>query len=154
MTDQNSIEPVRDAESIERLKKLREKLMSEDISTARKAAYNLSWLQEDGLTLLKEALFGDYSRTVKKAAGYGLRNMKGRMKKLAAEALQEGLNHQDRTIQAVSEKAIELMQSGGKSKPAPDRKRSQSKRKIREAPPRSGNVKESFNTKKRPTRRY
>jgi len=77
-------------EALERLRQLREKLFSKDISTARLAGFHLSWMQEDGLAILKEALFGNYSKTTKKAAAYGLRSMRGRMKKLGAEVLEQG----------------------------------------------------------------
>lgn len=43
----------RDEASIELLKKLREKLLSNNISAARVAALNLSWKQEDGLAISK-----------------------------------------------------------------------------------------------------
>jgi hypothetical protein len=77
----------KDEAAIALLAKLREKLHSEEISLARKAAFNLSWLQEDGLDILLEALFGSFPRDTKKAAAYGLRSMNGRMRKLAEEAL-------------------------------------------------------------------
>jgi len=99
----------RDEASVELLKKLREKLLSDDISTARLAALNLSWKQEDGLTILTEALFGNYPRTAKKAAAYGLRSMKGRMQKMASEVLKQGLRHRDRTTKAACVKSISLM---------------------------------------------
>ena len=53
-----SNERERTEESVKLLIKLRVKLLSDDISTARQAALNLSWKQEDGLAILKEALFG------------------------------------------------------------------------------------------------
>ena len=99
----------RDEASVALLRQLREKLLSGDISTARVAALNLSWKQEDGLTILTEALFGNYSRTVKKAAAYGLRSMNGRMRKMALDVLKEGLRHQDRTTKAACIKSISLM---------------------------------------------
>jgi len=104
----------RDEAAIERLKQLTRKLCSNDITTARLAAYNLSWLQEDGLAILTETLMGDYSRTTKKAAAYGLRSMKGRMKKLGLEVLEKGLNHRDRTTKAACIKALSLVKGGGK----------------------------------------
>lgn len=136
MPDKNSSERQRDAATIELLKKLREKLFVDHISTARVAAYNLSWLQEDGLAILKEALFGNYSRNAKKAAAYGLRNMKGRMKKLAAEALEQGLNHTDRTTQAACLKSLQLMRGEitGKEKPR-SRPGGRPHRRIQDAPP-------------------
>lgn len=113
----------KDEAALELLEKLRTKLHSEDISAARLAAFNLSWMQEDGLGILQETLFGDFSRTAKKAAAYGLRSMKGRMKKLASEVLQKGLEHRNRTTKAACEKALFLMaggdpnKSGGRRKP-------------------------------------
>ncbi|MBL7214537.1 MAG: hypothetical protein ISS71_02530 [Phycisphaerae bacterium] len=109
MSDKKPSERQRDEATVALLKKLREKLLSDHISTARVAAYRLSWLQEDGLAILKEALFGKYPRTAKKASAYGLRNMKGRMKKMAAEVLEQGLNHSDRTTQAACLKSLQLM---------------------------------------------
>jgi len=99
----------RDKATIELLRKLREELLSDDISTARLAAFNLSWKQEDGLAILTEVLFGNYPRTAKKAAAYGLRSMKGRMQKMASEVLKQGLRHRDRTTKAAYIKSISLM---------------------------------------------
>lgn len=111
MTFDNSKSPQRqrDEASVELLRKLREKLLSDDISTARVAALNLSWKQEDGLAILTEALFGNYPRTAKKAAAYGLRSMNGRMQKLGLEVLKQGLKHRDRTTKAACIKSISLM---------------------------------------------
>ena len=99
----------KDAEAIERLRQLREKLFSNDISTARVGGFNLSWMQEDGLAILKEALFGDYSRTTKKAAAYGLRSMHGRMKPMAAEVLTQGLRHSDPMTREACTKSLSIM---------------------------------------------
>ncbi len=119
----------RTPETVERLKSLRTKLLSEHISTARVAAYNLAWMQDDGLTILKEALFGDYSRTTKKAAAYGLRNMKGRMKKEAIEVLEQGLTHRDKTTCAACLKSLQLLR--GEAPPSkPPRKSRGSRRPI------------------------
>ena len=41
----------KDETEIELLSRLREKLHSENVSTARLAAFNLSWKQEDGLDI-------------------------------------------------------------------------------------------------------
>ena len=114
MTFDNSKSSQRQREeaSVELLRELREKLLSGDISTARLAALNLSWKQEDGLAILTEALFGNYPRTAKKAAAYGLRSMKGRMKKMASEVLQQGLSHRNRTTKAACVKSISLMKGG------------------------------------------
>lgn len=120
--EKKSSEKERDEASIEQLRQLTRKLCSNDITTARLAAYNLSWMQEDGLAILTETLLGDYSRTTKKAAAYGLRSMKGRMKKMALEVLERGLRHRDRTTKAACVKALSLMKGG-----APKKDDSQSK---------------------------
>jgi len=91
------------------LRQLREKLFSKDISTARLAGFNLSWMQEDGMAILKEALFGNYPKTAKKAAAYGLRSMHGRMKKLGEEVLEQGRSHSDRMTREVCVKALAIM---------------------------------------------
>ena len=106
---QKSSEQEKDEASIELLRQLTQKLCSGGISTARLAAFNLSWMQEDGLAILTETLLGNFSRTTKKAAAYGLRSMKGRMKKLASEVLEQGLKHHDRTTKAACVKALSLM---------------------------------------------
>ncbi len=105
----NSADYERDERTIKLLRELREKLHSHNISTARVAAYQLSWRQEDGLMILKEALFGDYERTTKKAAAYGMRSMKGRMFKLATETIEQGLKHRDKTTKAACIKCLAIM---------------------------------------------
>lgn len=111
MESEEKKNPVRenDEASIELLKQLTRKLCSNDITAARLAAFNLSWMQEDGLAILTKILLGDFSRTSKKAAAYGLRSMKGRMKKMATEVLEQGLRHRDRTTKAACIKALALM---------------------------------------------
>lgn len=106
----------KDEASIERLRQLTRKLCSNDITIARLAAFNLSWMQEDGLAILEKILFGDFSRTTKKAAAYGLRSMKGRMRKSAKEVLERGLKNRNRTTKAACIKALSLMKNNpGKS---------------------------------------
>lgn len=113
----------KDEAAVELLAKLREKLHSENVSTARLAAFNLSWKQEDGLDILKETLVGRrFSRTAKKAAAYGLRSMKGRMKKMAVEVLKDGLKNSDRTTRAACEKALLLMAGMVPKKPSGGRR--------------------------------
>lgn len=107
--NQNSPERVRDEQTIAKLKDLSQKLFSDDINKGRLAAHELSWMQEDGFAILKLALFGRYSRTTKKAAAYGLRSMKGRMRKQATELMTEGLRDRDRTTKAACKKALQLM---------------------------------------------
>ena len=124
----------KDEASIELLSQLREKLHSGDISTARRAAFNLSWMQEDGLDILKEALFGDFPRTAKKAAAYGLRNMHGRMKKMALELLTKGLKRPDRVTKEACEKAMQLIEGKVPPKGRFTRKRKPRKFNIKEIP--------------------
>ncbi len=112
-----------DQASIELLELLREKLFSNDISVARGAAFNLSWMQEDGLEILKEALFGNFPRTAKIAATYGLRRMQGRMKKMALEVLEQGLKHRDRNTRTVCEKALLSIKERTAVKPLTERKK-------------------------------
>ncbi len=122
----------KDEAAIELLNKLREKLFSDNVSTARLSAFNLSWMQEDGLDILKEVLYGDFPRTAKKAAAYGLRSMKGRMRKMAAEVLTEGIKHSDRVTRDACAKALFLMNGGQLPKPSFRGKRKPGKGRIRE----------------------
>jgi hypothetical protein len=131
------MERERDAATIELLKQLRMKLFSEDINSARVAAQNLAWLQEDGMALLKEALFGNYSRTVKKAAAYGLRRMKGRMKKLATEVLEQGIRNRDRTTKACCIKSLALMRGEEIPKGKPKGRPRSPRQGIKEVPSRN-----------------
>jgi hypothetical protein len=96
-------------ETIEQLEKLREKVYNENSSVARHAAFNLSWMQEDGFDILKEALCGNGTRTAKSAAAYGLRKMRGRMKKMAMTLLDEGLKHTNNDTRQVCAKALQLL---------------------------------------------
>jgi len=107
----------KDEAAVALLAQLRNKLHSEEISAARKAAFNLSWMQEDGLDILLEALFGSFPRDTKKAAAYGLRSMNGRMRKRAEEALTKGLAHSNRITKDACAKSLQLMKEG----PAPRR---------------------------------
>ena len=134
MTLEENNAPNRDKDeaSIERLRQLAKKLCSDDISVARLAGHNLSWLQEDGLAILTQTLFGDYSRNSKKAAAYGLRSMNGRMKKLAEEVLEKGLKNRDRTTKAVCIKALFLMRGGDPDQAPSGGKRRQGNTRIKE----------------------
>jgi len=122
----------KDEESLRVLKELTVKLCSNDISTARLAAFNLSWMQEDGLAILSKILFGDFSRTSKKAAAYGLRSMKGRMKKMAVAVLEKGLHDRNRTTKAACIKALSLMKKSDSNK-----NRRPGKHEIKEIPKKS-----------------
>jgi len=128
----------KDAESAELLEKLRVRLHHDNISVARRAAYNLSWLQEDGLEILKEALYSNTGRVTKTAASYGLRNMRGRMKKLARECLREGLEHQSRNVRDACDRAIGLLGRKKHKLSAPRKSGRRPKFRIQDAP--SGNV--------------
>ncbi|MBN1975721.1 MAG: hypothetical protein JW787_18955 [Sedimentisphaerales bacterium] len=121
-----------DEESIKALKELTKKLCTNDITIARLAAYNLSWMQEDGLAILANILNGDFTRTSKKAAAYGLRSMKGRMRKLAIEVLQKGLKSRDRTTKAACIKALSLMNKTATPKDDSDKKNQTVKHRIQE----------------------
>jgi hypothetical protein len=120
----------KDEAALKLLRQLKQKLRTGDISRARRAAYNLAWLQEDGLAILSETLVGNFSRTAKKAAAYGLRNMKGRMKKTALEVVEQGLNHSDRTTKAVCVKSLALMKGEGGQKSGPREKHRRGKPRI------------------------
>ena len=99
----------KDEAAIRLLAKLKEQLRSSDASNRRKAAFNLSWMQEDGLEILKDALTGNDHITTKNAAAYGLRKMQGRMKKMALEVLNQGLKHRDSSTRQVSRSALQLL---------------------------------------------
>jgi len=99
----------KDEAAVKLLEKLQEQLQSSDASSRRRAAFNLSWLQEDGLEILRDALFGDSPITTKNAASYGLRKMRGRMKKMAVGILKEGLKQRDGPTREVCRSALELL---------------------------------------------
>lgn len=157
------MERQRTEETIEKLKQLRQKLMSENISHARVAAFQLSWLQEDGMAVLQEALFGNYSSTSKRAAAYGLRSMRGRMKKVAVEVLEKGVEHQDKATREISKTSLGLMRGEitikppkrKYKKPLTNNKQHRSKRNIRSVSNEpNGNLKSYTSKKKHPNRKY
>ncbi len=120
-------------EATQLLEKLQEQLQSSDASNRRRAAFNLSWMQEDGLEILKGALYGGSHVTTKNAAAYGLRKMRGRMKKVALEVLKEGLKHRDGFTREVSRNALRLLGQEVPQGPAPQKKAGRATR-IREIP--------------------
>ena len=122
----------KDEESIKLLEQLREKLYSEDVSAARRSAFNLSWMQEDGLDILKEALFSDSPKTAKTAAVYGLRSMRGRMKKMALDVLEQGRKHRKVDIRDACSHALSLTSRSRREKPLPERPPKARKLEIRE----------------------
>ena len=99
----------KDQASIKLLKKLRELLFSSDASNRRRAAYKLSWMQEDGLDILKATLFGDCSVPTRNAAAYGLRKMRGRMKKMSLEVLEQGMKGHDASTREICRNALQLL---------------------------------------------
>jgi hypothetical protein len=124
----------RDQAAIELLEKLREQLYSSNISTVRQSAFHLSWMQEDGLDILREALLGDTPRRVKSAAAYGLRKMRGRMRKGAEETLAVGATHQDSATAEISRNALDVLKKGKVAAKHPARPRPRGKFGIREVP--------------------
>jgi hypothetical protein len=105
--------------SIRQLEKLRERLFFGDPSARRCAAFKLSWMQEDGLDVLREILFrNDAPITARYAAGYGLRSMNGRMKKLAREVMAEGLRQSNAAVREVCSHTIRLFEDRVAGKPA------------------------------------
>ncbi len=99
----------KDEASIKLLRKLGEQLYSSDASNRRRAAYKLSWMQEDGLDILKAVLFGDCPAHTKNAAAYGLRKMRGRMKNMALEILEQGLKCHDSSTREICRNALQLL---------------------------------------------
>ena len=114
------------------LRRLKDKMHTGDITSARKAAYQLSWMQEDGLDILKAALFSGSPKTAKKAAAYGLRSMRGRMKKLATEVLKEGSEHHNRIVKDACTKALLIMEGKFVPTPRPRGRASRGNVRIRE----------------------
>jgi HEAT repeat protein len=129
----------KDEAAIRLLAKLKEQLRSSDASNRRRAAFNLSWMQEDGLEILKEALTGSDHITTKNAAAYGLRKMHGRMKKMALEVLNQGLKHPDSSTRQVSRSALQLLGQkvpGGSEPQKPATKRTRIREISHESKPR------------------
>ncbi|MBM4027514.1 MAG: hypothetical protein FJ280_19220 [Planctomycetes bacterium] len=124
----------KDEASIQLLEKLREQLYSSNISTVRQSAFHLSWMQEDGLDILREALLVSTSRRAKSAAAYGLRKMRGRMRKRAEETLVEGTAHQDPATAQISRNALNILKKGKGAAKRPARPRPKGKFEIREVP--------------------
>ena len=131
-SEKNGFEEREEGKSCEKLlEKLKEQLLSSNASARRQAASTLSWMQEDGLEILKETILGDHLQTTKNAAAYGLRRMRGRMKKLALEVLNQGLEHHNSSTKEVCAHALEMLQ-GGEGKTA--KKKAKAKHKIQDVP--------------------
>lgn len=107
-----------DEAALKRLEELRAKVHTDNVSAARNAASNLSWLQEDGYEILKEALLEGSSRVARIAAAYGLRKMRGRMKKKALELLEQGRKSRKEEVRNVCTRALELMAQRKQAEPA------------------------------------
>ncbi len=95
--------------SRQHLEKLKGQIHSSNASVRRRAAYNLSWMQEDGLDILRSILLGDFPETSKNASAYGLRKMQGRMKKKALDVFKEGLRQRNNLTGEISRNAIVLL---------------------------------------------
>jgi hypothetical protein len=124
----------KDEASIRLLSKLRGELYSPHASNRRQAGFNLSWMQEDGLEILKAALFEDSNVTTKNAAAYGLRKMRGRMKKMALEVLQQGLKHRNSDTREVCRSALLRLEGKIEQKPPSKRAPKKGRFEIREIP--------------------
>ena len=105
----NNIEIQKDELSKQQLDKLKSQLHSSNASVRRRAAFNLSWMQEDGLEILKCILLGDFCETSKCASAYGLRKMQGRMKKKALDVFKEGLKQRNNTTGEICRNALVLL---------------------------------------------
>jgi hypothetical protein len=66
-------------------------------------------MQEDGLEILKDTLFGNCPVPSRNAAAYGLRKMRGRMKKAALEILGQGLKHRDNSTRGICRNALQML---------------------------------------------
>ncbi len=122
----------KDEASIKLLEKLSEQLYSQHASNRRQAAFNLSWMQEDGLEILKTALLGDCNITTKNAAAYGLRKMRGRMKKMALEILTQGKEHPNAETRDVCRNALLRLEGKPEKKPVSKAGPRKSKYEIRD----------------------
>jgi len=121
--------------SEELLRQLRDKLYSESISIRRKAGYHLSWMQEDGLEILKQVLFGSCPKKTKNAAAYGLRSMRGRMRNMAFDVLVEGAESSDKETRYVCEHALAIVVKKWPAKFAQELEKRMGKVEIREITP-------------------
>ena len=123
----------KDEASIKLLERLREQLYSSNPSTRRQAAFCLSWMQEDGLEILQEALFNHVPARIKTAAAYGLRSMRGRMKKMALAVFRQGLRNTNTSTPEVCRNA--LLRMGQQIEPELISQKSQAGRlRIKEIP--------------------
>lgn len=126
----------KDEASLQLLDKLREQLYSSNLTIIRQTAFNLSWLQEDGLDILREALLLNTPRKTKGAAAYGLRKMRGRMRKPAKDAILEGAASPDPGTAEICRNALRVMEQKKSSARYKKQRRPASTRfEIRDLPP-------------------
>ncbi|MCP4456191.1 MAG: hypothetical protein GY809_32435 [Planctomycetes bacterium] len=126
----------KDEAAIELLVTLREQLHSTNTTVARQTAFNLSWLQEDGFDILKEALFLTKSKRTKNAATYGLRKMRGRMSKPGLSLIEQGAEGDDPVTAEICKSALDVYHNRHKPRRPVPQKRRTSRIEIREVPPR------------------
>ena len=128
----------KDEAAIELLEKLREQLYSPNLNVVRQTAYHLSWLQEDGLEILKEALFSNATRRTKNAATYGLRKMRGRMTKPALLLIKAGTESTNSATTQACRNAIDILFNRRPKTPRrhPSQNRRPSQFEIRDIPAR------------------
>lgn len=140
----------KDEAALELLEKLREQLYSTNISTVRKSAFHLSWMQEDGLDILREALLNDTPRRTKSAAAYGLRKMRGRMRKHAEATLIEGTTSPDRLTAEISRNALVVIKKSktATKQPPPQVGKHPGKFEIRDIPAKKRSRKQSQRRKR------
>ena len=105
----NEIDRQKEEISKQLLEKLKGQIHSSNASVRRQAAFNLSWMQEDGLDILKNILLGDFPEISKNASAYGLRKMQGRMKKKALDVFKEGLKQRNNSTGQICRNALVLL---------------------------------------------
>ena len=133
LESQKEIDEQKEEMSRQLLGKLREQLHSSNASIRRRAAFNLSWMQEDGLDILKSILLGEFPETSKNASAYGLRKMQGRMKKKALDVFKEGLRFRNNLTGEICRNALVLLGYKIPKEYLPDKK-SEKKNRIRAIP--------------------
>lgn len=95
----------------ELLEQLRKRILSDQ--GCRSAASLLSELHEDGLRVLKEALFSNSPKATKEVAAHGLGLMRGRMREKALVVLKKGLRSPDPDVREACQKRLcHLLEDG------------------------------------------
>jgi hypothetical protein len=126
----------KDEAAIELLENLREQLHSSNTTVARQTAFHLSWLQEDGFDILKEALLTSKSKRTKNAATYGLRKMRGRMSKLSLSLIEQEAQGDDPVTAEICKGALEVYHRRHKPKRIAPQKKHASRFEIKDLPAR------------------